>query len=91
MLQSGRSQHQLKMNSEPIVEGSPGDTSMADDFAHKLQEIADNGVLTCTQIYKCARNNAIELQHMKPLLQVAGVRVKDCEQTCISLRCNYFK
>ena len=64
---------------------------MADDVAHKLQELAGNGVLTCAQIYKFARNNAIELQHMKPLLQAAGIRVKDCEQTCISLRCTYFK
>jgi hypothetical protein len=73
------------------VEGSPGDTSMADDRAQKLQAMAGNGVLTCTQIYTFARNNAIELQYMKPLLRVAGIRVKDCEQTCISLRCKYFK
>lgn len=64
---------------------------MTDDSAQKLQAMAVNGILTCAQIYAFARNNAIELQHMKPLLQVAGIRVKDCEQTCISLRCKYFK
>ncbi len=28
---------------------------------------------------------------MKPILKVAGILIKDCEQTCIFLRCKYFK
>ena len=61
------------------------------DFVSKLQEMTSDGILTCAQLYKFARTNNIELQSMKPIIKVAGIRIKDCEQTCISLRCKYFK
>jgi hypothetical protein len=64
---------------------------MVTNFASKLQEITNDGILTCAQIFKFAKNNDIELQNMKSILKVAGIQVKDCEQTCISLRCKYFK
>ena len=64
---------------------------MGNDFTSKLQEMTNDGILTCTQIFKFAKNNNIELQNMKPILKVAGIQLKDCEQTCISLRCKYFK
>lgn len=64
---------------------------MANDFASELQEMTNDGILTCAQIVAFARNNHIELENMKPILKVAGIRVRDCEQTCISLRCKYFK
>ena len=67
------------------------DEFMVNDFASKLQAMTNNGILTCGQLYKFARTNNIELQSMKPIIEVAGIRIKDCEQTCISRRCEYFK
>ena len=67
------------------------DKFLVNDFASKLQEMTSDGILTCAQLYKFARTHNIELQSMKPIIKVAGIRIKDCEQTCISLRCNYFK
>ena len=64
---------------------------MINDFASKLQEMTHDGILTCAQIVRFAKSNNIELENMKPILKSAGIQVKDCEQTCISLRCNYFK
>ena len=64
---------------------------MSTDFASKLKEMTYDGILTCAQIVRFAKSNNIELENMKPLLKSAGIQVKDCEQTCISLRCNYFK
>jgi len=73
-----------------IVERWSGDRAQADERVQRLQEIAGNGVLTCAQIVTFARSHGIELQQMKPLLKAAGVQVKDCEQTCISLKCKHF-
>lgn len=67
------------------------DTIMVNDFASKLHEMTRDGTLTCVQLVKFARNNDIELQNMKPIVKAAGIQVKDCEQTCISYRCKYFK
>jgi hypothetical protein len=64
---------------------------MITDFASKLQGMTYDGILTCSQIVRFAKNNNIKLENMKLLLHAAGIKVKDCEQTCISLRCNYFK
>ena len=64
---------------------------MVNYFAVKLQEMAKDGMLSCVQIVKFARNNDIELHQMKPLLKAAGINVKDCGQTCVSYRCQYFK
>jgi hypothetical protein len=64
---------------------------MITDFSSKLQEMTYDGILTCAQIVRFAKHNNIELEEMKPLLKTAGIQVKDCEQTCISQRCNYFK
>jgi len=63
---------------------------MVNDFASELQEMTNDGILTCAQIVAFAKNNNIELEDMKPLLKTAGIQVKDCEQTCVSLRCKYF-
>ena len=63
---------------------------MSTDFASKLQEMTYDGILTCAQIVRFAKNNNIELEEMKPLLKTAGIQVKDCEQTCISLKCKHF-
>ena len=64
---------------------------MVDDFTSKLQEMTNDGILNCSQIVTFARNNHIELENMKSILQTAGIQVRDCEQTCISLKCKYFK
>ena len=64
---------------------------MENDFASKLQEMTNDRILTCSQIVTFARNNHIELQNMKSILQAAGIQVRDCEQNCISLRCKHFK
>ena len=64
---------------------------MVNDTTVTLQEMAKDGILSCVQIVKFARNNDIELHQMKPLLQAAGIHLKDCGQTCVSYRCQYFK
>ena len=64
---------------------------MVNDFTSKLQEMTHDGILSCAQIVRFAKSNNIELGNMKPLLKAAGIQVKECEQTCISLKCNYFK
>ena len=64
---------------------------MQNDLASRLQETTNDGILTCAQVVRFARSNDIELQNMRPILKAAGIQVKDCEQACISLRCNYFK
>ena len=64
---------------------------MVNDFASRLKEMTHDGILSCVQIVRFARNNDIELHNMKPLLKAAGIHLKDCEQTCISYRCKYFK
>ena len=79
------------MGRENIDSQTLRDKFLVNDFASKLQEMTSDGILTCAQLYKFARTNNIELQSMKPIIKVAGIRIKDCEQTCISLRCNYFK
>jgi len=81
----------MKMARENVEAQKLRDELMLNDFASKLQEMTNNGILTCGQLYKFARTNNIELQSMKPIIEVAGIRIKDCEHTCISLRCNYFK
>jgi len=63
---------------------------MSTDFASKLKEMTYDGILTCAQIVTFAKHNNIELEKMKPLLKATGIKVKDCEQTCISLKCKYF-
>jgi len=67
------------------------DNIMVSDFVSKLQEMADDGILSCVQIVGFARNNDIQLHTMKPILNAAGIQVKDCERTCISYKCKYFK
>jgi len=79
------------MGRENIDSQTLRDKFLVNDFASKLQEMTSDGILTCAQLYKFARTNNIELQSMKPIIKIAGIRIKDCEQTCISLRCNYFK
>jgi hypothetical protein len=64
---------------------------MVNDFPSKLQEMTHDGILTCAQIVKFAKSNNIELENMKSILKAAGIQVKDCEQACISLKCNFFK
>jgi hypothetical protein len=81
----------MTMGRENIDSQTLRDKFLVNDFASKLQEMTSDGILTCAQLYKFARTNNIELQSMKPIIEVAGIRIKDCEQTCISLRCNYFK
>jgi hypothetical protein len=81
----------MTMGRENIDSQTLRDKFLVNDFASKLQEMTSDGILTCAQLYKFARTNNIELQSMKPIIKVAGIRIKDCEQTCISLRCNYFK
>ena len=79
------------MGRENIDSQTLRDKFLINDFVSKLQEMTSDGILTCAQLYKFARTNNIELQSMKPIIKVAGIRIKDCEQTCISLRCKYFK
>ena len=81
----------MKMARENVEAQKLRDELMLNDFASKLQAMTNNGILTCGQLYTFARTNNIELQSMKPIIEVAGIRIKDCEHTCISLRCNYFK
>jgi hypothetical protein len=81
----------MTMGRENIDSQTLRDKFLVNDFASKLQEMTSDGILTCAQLYKFARTNNVELQSMKPIIKVAGIRIKDCEQTCISLRCNYFK
>ena len=63
---------------------------MITNFASKLKEMTYDGILTCAQIVTFAKHNNIELEKMKPLLEDAGIKVKDCEQACISQRCKHF-
>ena len=64
---------------------------MITDCASKLKKMTCDGILTCAQIVTFAKHNNIELEKMKPLLHAAGIKVKDCEQTCLSLKCTFFK
>ena len=51
--------------------------------------LSNNQLVSLTALLN-KKNNNIELDNMKPLLEAAGIKVKDCEQTCISLKCKYF-
>ena len=62
------------------------------DLGAKFRETArGREELTCAQILKFAKLHYVELERMKYIMQMAGVSLKDCEQTCVSLKCEFFK
>ncbi len=61
----------------------PREPWMTAELEAKLREKAVGGIITCTQVQEFAQENNIEITRMKPFVDIAGLKVKDCQKLCV--------
>ena len=55
---------------------------MTPELETALKNIAKDGKITCAQAQKFAKDNNIEMNKMKSFLDVAGLKVVNCQLGC---------
>ncbi|MBW2183783.1 MAG: hypothetical protein JRF49_07955 [Deltaproteobacteria bacterium] len=55
---------------------------MAEELQEKLRKLAPDGKLSCAQAHRFAQDQSIELEKMKLLLDVCGIKLKECQLGC---------
>ena len=55
---------------------------MTEELEAKLKSSAPDNKMSCGQVQKFAEENGIELQKMKSFVDVAGIRITNCQLGC---------
>ncbi len=49
----------------------------------ELKAIAENGVVSCTQVQEFAAKHNLDIKKMKPFVDIIGLKVANCQKLCI--------
>ena len=65
-----------------MSENSQGRTLTKTEMQEKLRAVARENTLSCKQIQEFAKENGLELESMRSLVESAGITVLGCQGAC---------
>ena len=65
-----------------MSENSQGRTLTKTEIQEKLRVVASENTLSCKQIQEFAKENRLELESMRALVESAGITVLGCQGAC---------